>query len=378
MSELMNSSRDTREFRWRLLTTVSALALIASAPAAMAGNDADHPIVWIELGGQLERADNSQTPFAPPFFNLATPDILAPMTDAQKLPPFSIGENGKITFEPLGSDWLLSASIRYGRSGAAKHLHHETEHPDVPYTIFGRVYGTPNFFKDRFGDSESDLKESHLVLDFQAGRDVGLGMLGSGSKSVLSVGVRFAQFTSSSHATLRARPVYGSGPLFGYPGYYQIHTAHFQSNTAVIRSRRDTRAVGPSLSWDASVPFAGNASDSELTFDWGVNAAILFGRQRARTHHQTAGYYFKGFLTYAMYKHTYTNPPVDRTRSRNVTIPNVGGFAGISFRYADAKISFGYRGDFFFNAMDTGWDTRKLSKIGFYGPYASLSFGLGD
>ena len=60
-----------------------------------------------------------------------------------------------------------------------------------------------------------------------------------------------------------------------------------------------------------------------------------------------------------------------------MTIPNVGGFAGVSFRYANAKVSFGYRGDFFFNAMDTGWDTRKSSTVGFYGPFATISIGLG-
>jgi len=55
----------------------------------------------------------------------------------------------------------------------------------------------------------------------------------------------------------------------------------------------------------------------------------------------------------------------------------VGGFAEISFRYADAKVSFGYRGDFFFGAIDGGIDTRKSENVGFYGPFASVSIGLG-
>ena len=32
------------------------------------------------------------------------------------------------------------------------------------------------------------------IADFQAGKDVGLGMFGNGGKSVFSAGVRFAQF----------------------------------------------------------------------------------------------------------------------------------------------------------------------------------------
>ncbi|HEV2561086.1 MAG TPA: hypothetical protein VGT78_03000 [Rhizomicrobium sp.] len=58
-----------------------------------------------------------------------------------------------------------------------------------------------------------------------------------------------------------------------------------------------------------------------------------------------------------------------------VNAPNLGGFAGISFRYDNAKISFGYRGDFFFAAMDHGIDTRKSTTLGFNGPFASIRVG---
>ena len=59
-------------------------------------------------------------------------------------------------------------------------------------------------------------------------------------------------------------------------------------------------------------------------------------------------------------------------------MPNVGGFAGLSFRYADAKFSLGYRADFFFGAIDGGIDTRKSENRGFNGPFASISVGVGD
>ena len=64
-------------------------------------------------------------------------------------------------------------------------------------------------------------------------------------------------------------------------------------------------------------------------------------------------------------------------RSRFVTVPNLGGFAGASFRFSGAKVSLGYRADFFFGAMDGGIDTRKSEDIGFYGPFATISVGLG-
>ena len=74
---------------------------------------------------------------------------------------------------------------------------------------------------------------------------------------------------------------------------------------------------------------------------------------------------------------THIAPPAV-TRSRNVTVPNIGGFAGLSYRYSDAKLSLGYKADFFFNAIDGGIDARKNENRAFYGPYASISIGLGD
>jgi len=67
---------------------------------------------------------------------------------------------------------------------------------------------------------------------------------------------------------------------------------------------------------------------------------------------------------------------VNVSRSHSVTVPNVGGFAGLSFRYTNAKVSLGYRADFFFGAMDNGIDRKTLEDRGFYGPYASIGIGL--
>jgi hypothetical protein len=65
-----------------------------------------------------------------------------------------------------------------------------------------------------------------------------------------------------------------------------------------------------------------------------------------------------------------------QNRSHAVAIPNVGGFAGISLKFPNAKVSLGYRGDFFFGAMDGGIDVRKTYDRNFYGPYATISIGL--
>ena len=80
--------------------------------------------------------------------------------------------------------------------------------------------------------------------------------------------------------------------LFGNTFNYFPQPYH--TNTADFRAARQFHGVGPSLSWDASMPFAGNQQHGELAFDWGVNGAALFGRQKARTQHQTTSLYHSG------------------------------------------------------------------------------------
>ena len=109
-----------------------------------------------------------------------------------------------------------------------------------------------------------------------------------------------------------------------------------------------------------------------------------------RGHHQTTvrSYYKHGSFADGKHKggfieHAFAtistalhkqSAPFERTRA--VTVPNIGGFAELSFRYSDAKISLGYRADFFFGAMDGGIDARKNENVGFNGPFATISIGF--
>jgi len=40
-------------------------------------------------------------------------------------------------------------------------------------------------------------------------------------------------------------------------------------------------------------------------------------------------------------------------------------------------VSFGYRADFFFGAVDEGIDARHTKNLGFDGPFTTISIGLG-
>jgi iron complex outermembrane receptor protein len=386
MSELIQTRDNRATIRWKLLTSVSAFALTVSSISIAQAADSDHPLIWVELGGELNQLGAPEEQFAPPFiFELPRPSAqtVSPLSVAHP-PRFGFGEDAKITFQPEGSEWIFSAAVRYGRSVSHQHLRQQSPFP-THATAEGTSCATCTQPKYRralqFMDTAAQHSETHAILDFQAGKDVGLGMFGGHTSSAVSLGVRFAQFRERSNIAFKSDP--DAKVDIKYTNGLRFRTgATYHSNSANETAGRSFRGVGPSISWSNSSPIAGNPQDGEIDVDWGANAALLFGRQRAKVHHQTTSRYHHGKYYYSstpnyrttLYRHT----PPDKVRSRNVTVPNVGGFAGLSYRYADAKLSFGYKADFFFGAIDGGIDAAKKENRGFYGPYASISIGLGD
>lgn len=390
MSELMNGCLDRENFRWHLLTTVSALALVA-APFHMTdalASESDHPTVWIELGGQLEHIDGGEERFAPPFVLAPSQPAIETISPLSLQHParYSFGGEASVTIAPQNSDWVFSASVRYGRSNAAKHVHEQSNPVGYPWYFLGAFARTVEPLAAQFVDTRTQYNETHLVTDFQIGRDVGLGLFGHQSSSTVNAGVRFAQFTSKSQVGIRENPDWHFSPKYiTIPSYGLYHAKlpygqAYHSFAGNFDSSRSFRGVGPSISWKNSTVLIGN-EDSAVAVDWGLNGAVLFGRQKAKTHHQTVDQYHAGgaFVTNPAERTTvYSHPATpDHMRSRSVIVPNLGGFAGLSMRYSNAKVSMGYRADIFFGAMDGGIDTGKSYNRDFYGPFATISIGLG-
>jgi iron complex outermembrane receptor protein len=387
MSELTNTTK-FKSLRWQLLATTSVLVLVSvvrgGEHARAAENDSDRPTIWIELGAQMERMDAPEQPFAPPFIfgtPRPGPETVSPLNVGHP-PRNSVGGEGKITFEPRGSDWILSVSTRFGRSTASKMLHQQSYPTQQPIPTINSNLPVPFRKAMQFIDVSKKGEESHTILDFQAGKDVGLGMFGSRSSSVISLGLRYAQLGSKGNVAFKSDPDAHPTYVHGYMGRLYFLGGIYHSNMAAASYTRSFRGLGPSLSWNASAPVVGNLDQGQIYVDWGANAAVLFGRQKTFVHHQTTALYHQGFYNFfshyiqdprtTLYRHT----PPDQRRSHSVTVPNVGGFASLSFRYSDAKLSLGYRADFFFGAMDGGIDTPNRTTIGFYGPFATISAGL--
>ena len=237
MSELINAGNGRNKFHRQLLTTASALALIGnicSALDAKADSDTDRPTAWIELGGQLEQQMAQTNAYVPSFVtgNLDSP-AFKPVSPSsfQKSPLFTNGAEAELTFEPTGTDWVFSASVRYGRSTGQRkfqqtHRVTNTVQTTLPYrrhyTAGGRIggsYGTGGYYgphrikkntahqyASQTAGGQIKQSESHAIVDFTVGKDVGLGMFGGGSTSSFNVGVRFAQFASKASGTIDARP----------------------------------------------------------------------------------------------------------------------------------------------------------------------------
>lgn len=385
MSELINTNTNRATIRKHFLTTASAAALMAYVAAAMPARaeDPDRPTVWIELGGQLEMLQGTSSPFVAPFMTLTptpAPFNEAPPIESQQPKNTAWGLEGSLDFQPKDSDWTFSAGIRYGRSRTKRHVHQQSAVPDLvfQYTLYQQYTGTRVFPFQQFADTKLLASESHLLLDFMAGKDVGLGSFGKSGRSTISAGVRFAQFSSKARVDSYARPTVGYKfvPLPAFPQVL-LPASYFHAYTMHANAERSFHGIGPSVSWKASATLLGN-DHVHLDADWGVNGALLFGRQKAKTSHSTHAYYQTGVqYTPRNYVEAYPTRMSHSTRSRSVIVPNIGGFAGLSVNYPNAKVSLGYRADFFFGAMDTGIDYRQSKDVGFHGPFATISIGLG-
>lgn len=384
MSELIQKRTSNANHRRALLATASTLALVLMAAGPSKADEAERPTVWIELGGQMERVDGGAAPLMPTF-TINTANFTSP-AKVQRLPRYAIGGEGKFTLEPKDSDWSFAVDVRYGRSNNAKKLHQETQPPSaykyISIPAFGiHGGGTIPAPAKGFMNTVSRNDENHTVMDFMAGKDIGLGLFGTHGESTFSGGVRFAQFSSSSSVAINADPDFHFSyvhysvlppPFPPLPGNIDAAVPKWHIYTFKGDVARSFRGLGPTLAWNASARLTGNR-DVALAMDWGLNAAVLFGKQKTRMHHQTTSvYHYNSANADApeVYPHT-------SIRSRSVVIPNVGGFAGLSLKFPNAKISLGYRADMFFGAVDGGIDTRKTYDRAFYGPFANFSIGLG-
>ena len=322
MSELINTS-NRRAIRWQLFSSVSALALLTSVTGeAIADSDAvDRPVVWIELGGELDRISGQGDNFPVAWWRQIQPPpfYTQPRLSRPKFPSlqFCAGGQNNIPAGSLGLGLLGRRQLRAVRGILEKSIIKRTNYdmsaigPAFPLRI-----QNPRGI-DKFADTQSHPGQSHVVLDFSVGKDVGLGMFGSNSSSVLSLGVRYAQFASQATFDVRARPEIQDKYFVAPPSLNgTFHLPYFKTYHGTGQASRSFHSVGcPLFSWSGSTPFVGNPQDGEATLDWGANVALLFGKQKTRVQHQESEHYVTPhFILNGSYFTGYQHPLAGHSR----------------------------------------------------------------
>ena len=197
MSELFDASNAIMGIRRQLLISACAAALLTSVAlqdtaAAESSSPADVPTLWLSVDAQAEQLSADNETFAPAFFTLphAGPHAGAGL-GLQRPPQLGFDLNVEALVQPQNSDWSFKASLKYGRALSEKKLRLTAP---LHYYTFGNVNQHPPYYN---GDATS--RDSHAIVDFKAGRDLGIGLLDTGSQSSINFGVRFAQLQSRSH-----------------------------------------------------------------------------------------------------------------------------------------------------------------------------------
>lgn len=309
----------------RLLCSVSTIALLAvigGADSAAAGEPGQG--IWsLALQGQYDFDDTGAS-------RSFTPSAGIPDTSIH--PRNGLDAGGKLTYQPAGSPYSYAIGLRYGRARNVAR-----DFADIHPTAHGT-------FNQAVG-AEQHL--SHTMLDFEIGRDVGIGLFGTGTTTV-GGGLRFARFDSATRASFSTSSKYTPGRA----GEFDL-------------SRR-TDLFGPRLFARTTSPLPGDLGARGISLGVGAGAGLLFGRQSARNEvHLSAGSTPAQFAEFS--------------RSRQVTVPTIDASAQLNWAVprSPLTVSAGYRYDAAYQVLDGGAasGSHNIDSVQ-HGPFLSLAWKL--
>lgn len=327
-----NSQHTLRRY---LLGTASGAALIGGAPLAHADTTIDH--IYIDAGGQYS-FQNGRT---------ALPEIFD-FFNGQSSIGLKNGWDGRGDIALQSGNWYLTLSADFGRSGVSK-----------GGGAFVSNYYPKYFHRTAFSTTHDHVdspgakhEESHMVVDFTLGKDVGLGMFGLDGSSIVSLGVRYNHFVGRTrtniHYSTQVNYFYSTGATNGT--YYTSHTLRKVNQQFV--------GWGPVVTWKGKAPL-----EPDFAFSWGLTAAAVIGGRSF----ETTTSHFDGTVTR------------DIVRHREIISPQLGGYVGLVWQAPDSPldITVGYRGDAYFNIVDKGgFIPGKYADRIIHGPYAQIGFQL--
>jgi outer membrane receptor protein involved in Fe transport len=359
---------------------------------AGAGHSGPYPLT-IEIGGQVQRQDAPYEAMKPDFASAVSPGLDIFQATQNRDLDWGDGRDLKVTYRPTGA-WTVSASVRYGKTnGSAPHVRAEeetdpacafagpfayvcpkyaAEPPDSPYYGFKKMLSGTS--KLNWADAAADGHEEHQFIDFDVGHDV---MLGGLSASAFSVGLRYAQFNSTTDVAFDSIPDWNiqDGWLAKYPA------THHRYRTE-LNAKREFDGAGAVASWSAAYKLLGGEDIGGVAIDWSVGGGVLFGKQKTvisgtadESFYQIAGLLVPG----NWFAPTSSEPTaqISIPRSKSVSVPLVDLSLGLSYEIQRVKIGAGYRWERYFNAIDGGYSEHKSEDRTFDGPYFKIAVGFG-
>jgi hypothetical protein len=233
-------------------------------------------------------------------------------------------------------------------------------------------YGTGVFTKypKNFSDTAVSSHESHTVVDFAVGKDVGLGL--GLAHSSLEAGLRYADFSSKTD-------VWMSGVTDWQIPDYWVAAKYSQHDRfgADLAADRDFEGAGPVLSWKAAHALLGSDDAGHVNLDWALTGGLLFGRQRAEIKgSQSAEYFNEKYGGYPSAPNPATTP-INIARSKSATVPVIDLSLGLSYEIQRVELSTGYRWERYQNVLDAGFTEHKAYDRTIDGPYFKVSLGFG-
>jgi iron complex outermembrane receptor protein len=372
-----------------------------------------------EFKGQVLRTDTPGQPIMP-YADKFTGHLDPTRLQAEDL-DWTDSPEFRMTYRPQGSAWKIEGGVRYGRvsneSGRLRRdqtvgdpvCNRPTSHAYTPYFpgfdfgFVGKLKCDPNYtvtkdvpiigekyFSNKYDPryllqatdrlSEwTNRKEDHLIVDFQVGKDVGLGGVFGANQSSLIAGLRYADFKSDVSGYMRGIP----DMTLPEDGWGKYNTT-FHQYIAAFDAKREFKGAGPTLSWEASRPLLGSDETGHLNVDWTVTGGALYGRQKATITGTKGSSYFDA--VYPFFPEQYvvnglappTQAPLNiAPRTKDVFVPLLDLSVGLSWQVPGVTLGAGYRWERYFNVLDAGFTDHKSYDRTLDGPYVKFAIGFG-
>ena len=370
----------------------------------------------VEGGAQGQRVDTPGTAIMP-YADVFTGKLDPTRPQGDDL-DWTTGGQMRVTYRPEGSAWTLSGGVRYGRVGNSTGRQRQEEVtgdavcrfktseayspyvPGVDLGFIGKLSCDPNYgpvtkdipslgskyFPNRYNSNyviaptnrlstSTDRREDHLIVDFDVGKDMGLGVLGTHGSSVRA-GLRYADFKSTIAGDMRAVP----DVMMPTDGWAKYNTT-FHQYAASFAAEREFKGAGPTLSWEASRSVLGGQETGHWDVDWSIAGGALYGKQKTSISGTQGSDYFNAKYPTKDFILSGLQPPAQAPfamrRTKSVLAPVLDLSLGLSFEVPGVKLSTGYRWERYFNVLDAGFTSHESYDRTLDGPYFKVAVGFG-